>query len=376
LNNVRRAICTIVAVALAVSSLLADSGPDRPAPRSKLSGGLHDVAGLVRVIVRTRPGRSLGGRLRDRGSLKLHAFINATTLSIQADDLAELESDDDVESVSLDVPVTSDATPASPAAAQSSQDVLLATLGLPMRGSPGRGWRRGDRPGNCAERRLSNSAFFDFTAPRSWSPYDDYGHGTHVSGLIAGNGARWAPAARPLYRGIAPQARIISLKVLDAHGVALTSTVLDAIEFAIANRRALGIDVINLSLGHPILEPAATDPLVQAVEAAVRAGIVVVVSAGNVGRNVVTGAGYAGILSAAPSAITVGAFDARTCLRGRRCGSGYSSRGPAWQTRSRSPIWSRRVRILCRTPHRAARSIWSCRIIASTPADLRIASSG
>jgi len=58
-----------------------------------------------------------------------------------------------------------------------------------------------------------------------------------------------------------------------------------AIDFAVANRLTLGIDVINLSLGHPIYEPAATDPLVQAVEAASRAGIVVVTASGNAGIN-------------------------------------------------------------------------------------------
>ena len=84
-----------------------------------------------------------------------------------------------------------------------------------------------------------------------------------------------------------------------------------AIEFATAQKNALGIHVINLSLGHPIYEPAATDPLVRAVERAVAAGIVVVASAGNFGYNRVVGStGYAGITSPgnAPSAITVGAL--------------------------------------------------------------------
>ena len=70
--------------------------------------------------------------------------------------------------------------------------------------------------------------------------------------------------------------------------------------------------MINLSLGHPVFESAATDPLAQAVEAAVRAGIVVVTSAGNYGINPMTGeVGYAGVTSPgiAPSAITVGAVD-------------------------------------------------------------------
>jgi serine protease AprX len=92
--------------------------------------------------------------------------------------------------------------------------------------------------------------------------------------------------------------------------------------------------VLNLSLGHPIYEPAATDPLVQAVERAVAAGIVVVTSAGNEGTNRVTGqVGYAGITSPgnAPSAITVGAVDTRnTTTRLDDQVPSFSSRGPTW----------------------------------------------
>ena len=112
-------------------------------------------------------------------------------------------------------------------------------------------------------------------------PSDAYGHGTHIAGLIAGSGAR----SGGKYVGVARSARLIGLKVLDAQGGGYASDVIEAVEFATANKAALGIDVINLSLGHPIYEPAATDPLVQAVERAVRAGIVVVVSAGNIGMN-------------------------------------------------------------------------------------------
>src|SRR6185436_3415085 len=136
------------------------------------------------------------------------------------------------------------------------------------------------------------------------------------------------------YVGVAPTARLVGLKVLNAQGKGLTSDVLRAIEFAIINKNTLKIQVLNLSLGHPILEPAATDPLVQAVERAVRAGLVVVVSAGNFGVSNATGqSGYAGITSPgnAPSAITVGAtrtFDTVTRLDDRV--APYSSRGPSW----------------------------------------------
>src|SRR5258705_7658475 len=83
-----------------------------------------------------------------------------------------------------------------------------------------------------------------------------------------------------MFRGYALSAHLIGLPVLYDNGMGSTSDVIAALEFATANREALGIDVINLSLGHPPYAPAASDPLVQAVEAASRAGIVVVVPAG------------------------------------------------------------------------------------------------
>jgi serine protease AprX len=133
---------------------------------------------------------------------------------------------------------------------------------------------------------------------------------------------------------VAPKARLIALKVLNQNGAGNTSDVISAIEFATTNRVRLGVDIINLSLGHPIYEPAATDPLVLAVEAAVRTGIVVVIAAGNNVISPYTGQpAYAGILSPgnAPSAITVGSvkgFD--TNIRSDDRVATYSSRGPTW----------------------------------------------
>ena len=169
------------------------------------------------------------------------------------------------------------------------------------------------------------SHFYDFTSgrPRKANPSDGYGHGTHIAGLIGS-----------AYVGLAPQARLVGLKVLNNAGQGRTSDVIQAIEFAIANREALGIRVINLSLGHPVYEEAVNDPLVQAVEAASRAGLVVIAAAGNVGINPATGQpGYAGIMSPgnAPSAITVGALQTgATPFRGDDAVAPYSSRGPTW----------------------------------------------
>ena len=88
------------------------------------------------------------------------------------------------------------------------------------------------------------------------APVDGYGHGTHVAGLVAGSGA----LSNGQYAGVAPNARLIGLRVLDDSGNGSTSDVIAAIEFATANKSALGIDIINLSLGHPMFEAGRDRP--------------------------------------------------------------------------------------------------------------------
>jgi serine protease AprX len=173
--------------------------------------------------------------------------------------------------------------------------------------------------------------FWDFTRGGiQTAPYDDYGHGTHIAGLIAGAGA----LSDGMYQGVAPGVSLFVFKVLDRTGRGRTSTVIRALEYITANHAHFGIHLVNLSLGHPILESNQTDPLVQAVEAAARAGLVVVVSAGNNGSNSQTGqTGYGGISSPgnAPSAITAGAANTRrTIARGDDRVASFSSRGPTW----------------------------------------------
>jgi len=101
----------------------------------------------------------------------------------------------------------------------------------------------------------------------------------------------------------------------------------------VANRAKLNVQIINLSLGHPIFAPPENDPLVRAVERATRAGIYVVVSAGNFGLKADGTVGYAGITSPgnAQSAITVGAAMTQdTVTRADDGVAPYSSRGPTW----------------------------------------------
>ena len=94
------------------------------------------------------------------------------------------------------------------------------------------------------------------------------------------------------------------LRVLDQNGVSNDSVVIAAIQEAVSLKSKYNVRVINLSLGRPIYESCTRDPLCQAVEAAWKNGIVVVVAAGNLGRN-----GYSTVLSPGnnPHVITVGA---------------------------------------------------------------------
>ena len=119
----------------------------------------------------------------------------------------------------------------------------------------------------------------DFTDDRG-PGLDQNGHGTHVAGIIAAAGRNRFDETE----GVAPGANIISLKVLDAKGRGFAGDVIEAIDWAIANRTRFNIRVINMSLGGPVTQSWRDDPLSQAVERAYRAGITVVASAGNFGK--------------------------------------------------------------------------------------------
>jgi serine protease AprX len=172
-------------------------------------------------------------------------------------------------------------------------------------------------------------AFKDFINRKS-APYDDNGHGTHVAGVIAGNG--WSSGGK--YKGPASEAGIVAVKVLDEHGEALDSIVIKGIEWCISNRTRYNLRILSLSLGKLQVSPIKDDLVVQAVEKAVRAGLVVVVSAGNSGPD----SGSIECPGTSPSAITVGAVDDRgtTDQRDDRI-CRFSSRGPVFGSKISKP---------------------------------------
>jgi serine protease AprX len=144
---------------------------------------------------------------------------------------------------------------------------------------------------------------------------DLYGHGTHVAGIIGSSGVDSSSLLfTRTFKGVAPNVNLVSLKVLDEDGNGQESDVIAAIQTAISLKNQYNIRVINLSLGRPVFETYALDPLCQAVEAAWKAGIVVVVAAGNYGRdNSRNTHGYGTISSPGndPYVITVGATNAK-----------------------------------------------------------------
>jgi serine protease AprX len=171
------------------------------------------------------------------------------------------------------------------------------------------------------------AAFVDFVNGRT-SPYDDNGHGTHVSGIIAGNGFDTLGSRA----GIAPDAHIVSLKVLDGEARGVISNVIAALDWVVKNRAAYNVRVVNLSVGAAVSESYRTDPLTLAAKRVVDAGVVVVTAAGNLGKNSLGQTQY-GAISApgnAPWVLTVGASNhVGTVSRTDDEMAPFSSRGPS-----------------------------------------------
>ena len=148
------------------------------------------------------------------------------------------------------------------------------------------------------------------TNPCATDATDDYGHGTHVAGLIAGNSLLYPSDSRYYgrYMGVAPRANLVSVKVSDDDGNTTVLDVIAGIQFAVDNKAQYGIRVINLSLSSNAAESYRTDPLDAAAEQAWNAGIVVVAAAGN---EALTSDGVTFSPANDPWVITVGALDDR-----------------------------------------------------------------
>lgn len=161
------------------------------------------------------------------------------------------------------------------------------------------------------------ACFRDFLHGRPM-PYDDNGHGTHIAGSIAGNGH----CSGGKYMGIAPGSHIIGCKVLDEKGNGNTREVLEALRFCVQKREQYAIRLVNISIGTiPRKEGEEKTSLIEGVEEAWDAGLVVVVAAGNNGPRPMT-VTTPGI---SRKVITVGSSDDASR---KSLAVGYSGRGP------------------------------------------------
>jgi serine protease AprX len=301
----------------------------------KLDGNLNAVAdsnGEVDVIVEFFDDSDAVSRIRGNGGAagRKLGVLKARAGRMPKAMLRRLADDPKVKRVHLDREATGDLarTTATIGAltARLSYGYTGAGVGVAVIDSGITAWH--DDFGASASNKTGQrvTAFVDFVNGRT-QKYDDWGHGTHVAGIIAGNGYdSYGERA-----GIAPRANVIALKALDHEGKGKISGIIAALDWAITNRVQYNIRVINMSLGAGVFESYHTDPLTVAAKRAVDAGIVVVAAAGNMGK-ALNGQAQYGAISApanAPWVLTVGASSTQgTTDRRDDKVALYSSRGP------------------------------------------------
>ena len=332
----------ILVVALTPAAYLLAATPGGKVAHDLETSGSRNVNVIVQFKV--APGQehhamvaAHGGKLERQLSL-----IRGAAYTMPADRLAALAEDGEVVSIAPDRPVSgldaktaySGAPPdygwmtVGADAASNTYHATGAGIGVAVIDS-GMKNLTDLKDANGKNRILYSESF----VPRDSKTEDAYGHGDHVAGIIGGSGAN-STGSQFTYtvRGVAPGVSFINLRVLDANGQSSDSAVIAAIGRAIQLKNRYNIRVMNLSLGRPVADSCSNDLLCQAVQQAWQAGIVVVVAAGNDGRDNSAGTnGYGTITVPAnnPSVITVGAMNTLGTLGmgdDRICS--YSSKGP------------------------------------------------
>ena len=158
--------------------------------------------------------------------------------------------------------------------------------------------------------------FVDFISNKK-TPYDDNGHGTHVAGILCGDGS----ASGGRYKGVAPGCRIIAVKVLDRMGNGNKEDVLRAFQWILKNYQKYRIRIVNISVGTIYRTWCDHHLLSQGVEELWDQGLVVVAAAGNQGPK----PGSITAPGSSKKVITVGSSD---MLIGS---AGVSGRGPTFE---------------------------------------------
>ncbi len=238
------------------------------------------------------------------------SIVGGASATLRGDRILALANDPDVAYISLDNVVTATFDPLDGAALASSPGIV--EVGAPTV------WRQLGVTGKGVGVAIIDSgiaphpdlagrivAAVDFTSGGTGTvlvpPADPGGHGTHVAGLVAGDGT----ASGGAYAGVAPGANLIDVRVIGATGATNVSTLIAGMQWVLVHRADYNIRVVNLSAGGPVTMSYRDDPLATAAEVLVFAGIAVVVSAGNEGpkERTITSPGTD------PYVITVGGID-------------------------------------------------------------------
>jgi serine protease AprX len=331
---VRILVASILAIAIntgAIDGLRA--APNWAAKLDPLLSARASLAGRSRIVLRlpvaTRVDAIaahtalLGGR-----TLRRLPIIDGLVVDVPNQAIPALASNPLVERLSLDrvVGPTMEITSATVGADAVRQQLGYDGRGVNVAVIDSGVWSGHDDLGDSAGSARVDG-FVDFVNGRA-AAYDDYGHGTHVAGIVAGSGTDSGGSET----GIAPGARLLVLKVLDGNGRGRISDVIAALDYVVANRATLHTRVINLSVAAGVFESYDTDPLTLAAKRAVSAGIVVVAAAGNRGNSIAGLPEYGGITAPgnAPWVITVGASnDNGSRERSDDTIARFSSRGPS-----------------------------------------------
>lgn len=292
-----------------------------PEPYIVQSTSLADARTAVQAALLVFSGGSLGADL---------PLVNGVAASLTDDEVAQLPTsvkltDDLIVRTSMSAGKPGPKPP--PAPANVFPKVTGATA---VRGNTGQGVGvavvdTGIAPLPDFGTRLQDGV--DITTGSPNGKTDEFGHGTFVAGLIAGNGA----SSKGKYIGEAPGANLIPVKVAGSDGETNVSTVIQGLQWIKDNRTQGNIRVINMSLGAIPPGPTALNPLDQAVEAMWRDGFIVVTSAGNNGALGANGFPTGTITSPGddPLVITVGALnDAHTVTPADDSVAAFSSNGP------------------------------------------------
>ena len=331
----RRTLLLIALLAITAVPALAIRGGDGdrkldPALRERA----HAAHGSSRVIIQTIDGSRVDGLVRMLHGRpgRLLPRPGSQVADVPDSALSALAAQASVQAVSLDRPVrgTMERTGETVGAAWVRENLGVdgSGVGVAIVDSGVTSWHD-----DLGSDRVVQ--FVDFVGSQPVA-YDDYGHGTHVAGIIAGSGYD-SDGAR---RGIAPGATLVVLKVLDGEGNGYISNVIAALDYAVAHRAEFNIRVVNLSVASGVYESFNTDPLTLAAKRAVEAGIVVITAAGNFGQDANGRAQYGAVTAPgnAPWVLTIGASSHNgTVTRADDVVAAFSSRGPSYIDNAAKP---------------------------------------